>query len=175
MISFKVLSNVEQIIEAIGATEKQMTIAAMRALNKTAAWLKSQSTKQISTATNLQQKLIRKRLRMIKANQTSLIALMIARLHDIRASSLGAMKQTAKGAKAGKYGFSSAFVATMPNKYRSIFKRETKRSLPIEEITLPLEPTASNIIMELANTEVMQKFDRYFEHELSFILRGGRI
>ena len=166
-----VLSNIEQTIEAIGATERQMTIAAMRALNKTAAWLKSQSAKQISSATNIQQKLIRKRLRMIKANPSSLRALVIARLHNIKASSLGAMKQTTSGARVGRYSFSGAFVATMPNKYRSIFKRETKRSLPIEEITLPLEPTASNIIMELANTEVMEKFDRYFEHELNFVLR----
>lgn len=71
----------------------------------------------------------------------------------------------------GKYMFQSAFVATMPRGYTGIFKRKGKTALPIQEVTLLLEPEASKIIRGLIDNEVERVFEKYFGHELNFILQ----
>ena len=163
--------DIDQIIASMRVTESQVQLAAMRALNKTALWLKSQSVKEISAQKKLQQKIIRERLKLIKASKSSLKALVVASLYGIKASLLGSMRQTAIGAKAGKSQFTGAFVATMPTGHRGIFKRKTKSRLPIREVVLPLEPVASNIIKGFVDSGAGEKFIQYFRHELGFILK----
>jgi hypothetical protein len=80
-------------------------------------------------------KLIRKRLQIIKANRNSLKALVRVGLFGIKSAKLGSMRQTRTGATLGKYVFQSAFVATMPRGYASIFKRKDKTALPIHTHT----------------------------------------
>jgi hypothetical protein len=165
------LGSIHQITETIAATESHLITAAYRALNKTALWLKTQSVREISSQKRIQQKLIRERLRIVKANRNSLKSLVIASLYGIKASKLGRMHQTSKGAKAGNYEFSGAFIAKMPMGHIGIYKRKTKRRLPIKELTVPLEPVASNIIKAFVDTDAAKKFNEYFRHELKFILR----
>lgn len=163
--------DIDQIIAAMRGTESQVQLAAMRALNKTALWLKSKSVKEISAQKKLQQKIIRDRLNVIKASTSSLKALVVASLYGIKASLIGNMRQTSTGAKAGKSQFTGAFVATMPTGHRGIFKRKTKSRLPIREVVLPLEPVASNIIKGFVDSGAGEKFIQYFRHELGFILK----
>jgi hypothetical protein len=54
--------DIDRIISQMHGTEAQVKLASMRALNKTALWLKSQSVKEISAQKKLQQKIIRERL-----------------------------------------------------------------------------------------------------------------
>ncbi|MDA0938795.1 MAG: phage tail protein, partial [Proteobacteria bacterium] len=119
-----IYGDIDQIIKQMHGTEAQVKLASMRALNKTALWLKSQSVKEISTQKKLQQKIIRERLKLVKASKSSLKALVVASLYGIKASLLGSMRQTAIGAKAGKSQFTGAFVATMPTGHWGIFKRK---------------------------------------------------
>jgi hypothetical protein len=163
--------DIDQIIRQMRGTESQVQVAAMRALNKTALWLKSQSVKEISTQKKLQQKIIRDRLNIIKASKSSLKALVVASLYGIKASLIGNMRQTSTSAKAGKMEFKGAFVATMPTGHRGIFKRKRASRLPIREVVLPLEPVASNIIKGLVDSGTADKFIQYFRHELGFILK----
>lgn len=165
--------DIDQIIRQMRGTESQVQVAAMRALNKTALWLKSQSVKEISTQKKLQQKIIRDRLNIIKASKSSLKALVVASLYGIKASLIGNMRQTSTSAKAGKMEFKGAFVATMPTGHRGIFKRKRASRLPIREVVLPLEPVASNIIKGLVDSGTADKFIQYFRHELGFILKGS--
>ncbi|MDA0910767.1 MAG: phage tail protein [Proteobacteria bacterium] len=129
--------DINQIIAAMRGTESQVQLAAMRALNKTALWVKSQSVKEISAQKKLKQKIIRDRLNVIKASTSSLKALVVASLYGIKASLLGNMRQTSTGAKAGKMEFKGAFVATMPTGHRGIFKRKraSKLSYPRSRTT----------------------------------------
>ena len=64
--------DIDQIISQMQGTEAQVKLASMRALNKTALWLKSQSVKEISAQKKLQQKIIHERLKLVKARKSSL-------------------------------------------------------------------------------------------------------
>ncbi|WP_395460370.1 phage tail protein [Wolbachia endosymbiont (group B) of Myelois circumvoluta] len=157
-----------EVIESVNAKRKKIELAIVRALNRTALWLKSQAAKEISEEKKIKLTVMRKRLRILKARTSSLEVLVRANLYDIRASSIGIMRETRRGAKIGKHEFIGAFTATMPRGYKGAFKREGKTALPIKEVKLPLEPEASRIIENLVNYEVEKVFRKFFECELSY-------
>ncbi len=162
-------NNINEIICNIERKEQKIKLAAIKALNKTAIWLKSKAAKEISEE---KKSLIRKRLRIFKAKTSRLDVLMRANLYDIRASEVGKMKQTRKGAKVGKHEFIGAFTAKMPRGNSGVFRREGRKALPIQEVKLGLEPEASKIIKELVNYETEGIFEKYFERELNYITRN---
>lgn len=166
MFNIKTRNNISQIISNIDNYGSKVRLATTRALNKTALWLKAQAAKEISKEKQIKLNLIRKRLRIFKAKTSRLDVLIRANLYDIRASSLGKMKQTKIGAKAGKHQFIGAFTAVMPRGYKGAFKREGKMALPIQEVKLPLEPESSRIIEELVNYEVEKVFEKFLQREL---------
>ncbi len=160
MFNIEVNENIERIIHNIDANKAKIELAAVRALNKTALWLKSQAVREISEEKQIRLKVIRKRLRIIKARKSTLKVLIRAYLYDVRMRNI-------KQAKI-RTAFNDAFMATMPRGYRGIFKREGKIALPIQEVKLPLEPEASRIIENLVNYEVERIFEKYFTHELFY-------
>ncbi|APR98991.1 phage tail protein [Wolbachia endosymbiont of Folsomia candida] len=164
-------NDTNQTIKDINATEQQVRLAAVRALNKTALWLKSQAAKEISEEKQIKLTVVRKRLRIIKARASTLEVIIKANLYAARASSLGSMRQTKMGTKAGKYMFDNAFIATMPEGHRGIFKRKGRAALPIQEVKLPLEPEASKIVKELVNYEVEAIFEKFLQRELNYIAK----
>ncbi|WP_333024115.1 hypothetical protein [Wolbachia endosymbiont of Pentidionis agamae] len=58
-------NDINQIIKDINATEQQVRLAAVRALNKTALWLKSHAAKEISEEKQIKLMIMRKRLRKL--------------------------------------------------------------------------------------------------------------
>jgi len=161
-------NEIDNIITAIEASKNQLEVALMRALNKTALWVKSQSVKEIAKEKLLKQKIIRNRLQVLKANRKQLIAKVLASLHGVKANQMGSMRQTKTGAKAGKRHFKGAFVATMPSGHTGIYKRKSRRKLPIREVVFPLEPIASSIIKAITNEKAAQKFTKLLAHEIKF-------
>ncbi|WP_341820705.1 phage tail protein [Wolbachia endosymbiont (group A) of Myopa testacea] len=160
MFNIEVNENIERIIHNIDANKAKIELAAVRALNKTALWLKSQAVREISEEKQIRLKVIRKRLRIIKARKSTLKVLIRAYLYDVRMRNI-------KQAKI-RTAFNDAFMATMPRGYHGILKREGKTALPIQEVKLPLEPEASRIIENLVNYEVERIFEKYFTHELFY-------
>ncbi|WP_264688346.1 phage tail protein [Wolbachia endosymbiont (group A) of Sympetrum striolatum] len=160
MFNIEVNENIERIIHNIDVNKAKIELAAVRALNKTALWLKSQAVREISEEKQIRLKVIRKRLRIIKARKSTLKVLIRAYLYDVRMRNI-------KQAKI-RTAFNDAFMATMPRGYRSIFKRVGRTALPIQEVKLPLEPEASRIIENLVNYEVERIFEKYFTHELFY-------
>lgn len=166
------MAGVRQEIEASTA---QLTRAMRRALTKTARWLQSQSVKALAQEKNLPQKLLRRRLSLLSAKRhpssQGLVAYLVANLVGVRASDLGALRQTAAGAKAGSRLFKGSFVATMPHGHRGVYRRKTRQPLPIQEQRVSLEPVASTLILALLNEQAMAHFQRVFDHELTFATR----
>ncbi|MBV0900043.1 MAG: phage tail protein [Wolbachia endosymbiont of Fragariocoptes setiger] len=171
MFDIKTSNNIDEVISYIGRQKQKIKLAVIKALNKTALWLKSQAAKEISEEKRIKLNLIRKRLRIFKAKTRRLDVLIRANLYDIRASAIGKIQKTRKGTKAGKHQFMGAFMATMPRGYRGVFKREGKTSLPIEEIKLPLKPEGSRIMKDLVNYEVEKVFEKFLQRELDYILK----
>lgn len=164
------MANVRQEIEA---TTGQRTRAMRRALNKTARWLQGQSVKAIGPDKQIPAKLLRRRLSVLKAQRQgeSLTAYLVANLVGVRACDLGHLRQTARGAKAGKRFFQGSFVARMPQGHRGAYRRTTGASLPIREERVSLEPEASSVILALLHEKAMARFERVFAHELEFASR----
>ncbi|WP_264328461.1 phage tail protein [Wolbachia endosymbiont (group A) of Andrena hattorfiana] len=165
-INVEVSGSIEKVMQSIDAERKKVEKATMRALNKTANWLKSKAAKEISEEKKTKLTIMRKRLRIFKARTSRLEVLIRANLYDMRASFIGSMRQTKRGTKIGKHEFIGAFTATMPRGNSGVFRREGRKALPIQEVKLELEPEASKIIKELVNYETEGIFEKCFEREL---------
>ena len=163
--------NIGNIIADFRATEKQVVVASLRSLNKTALWLRTQATREISKNRRITQKIVRERLRILKASRRQLRSQVLARLGGVTATKVGKPRQIRKGAKVKHYEFPGAFVATMPGGHTGIYKRKRKTRLPIRELTVPLEPESSEIIERFLDNGVMQSFEVLFERELKFLVQ----
>nr|WP_265042341.1 phage tail protein [Wolbachia endosymbiont (group B) of Melanostoma mellinum] len=161
-------NNINEIISNIERKEQKIKLAAIKALNKTALWLKAQAAKEISEEKQIKLSLIRKRLRIFKSKTSRLEVLIRANLYDIRASAIGKIQKTRRGSKVGKHEFIGGFAAVMPKGNSGIFKREGRAALPIKEVKLPLEPEASKVMRDLVNYEVEKVFTKFFERQLSY-------
>ncbi|WP_353279580.1 MULTISPECIES: phage tail protein [unclassified Wolbachia] len=168
MFDIKTSNNINEIISNVERKEQKIKLAAIKALNKTALCLKAQAAKEISEEKKIKLTVMRKRLLIFKAKAGRLEVLIRANLYDVRASSIGSMRETKRGTKTGNHEFIGAFTATMPRGYKGAFKREGRAALPIKEVKLPLEPEASRIIGNLVNYEVEKVFTKFFERELSY-------
>ncbi|WP_341823078.1 phage tail protein [Wolbachia endosymbiont (group A) of Clivina fossor] len=171
MFDIKISNNINEIISNIERKEQKIKLAAIKALNRTALWLKAQAAKEISEEKKIKLSLIRKRLRIFKAKTSRLEVLIRANLYDIRASTIGKIQKTRRGSKVGKHEFIGGFAAVMPKGNSGIFKREGRAALPIKEVKLPLEPEGSRIIKDLVDYESERVFEKYFKHELNYILK----
>ncbi|MGL9762869.1 MAG: phage tail protein [Wolbachia sp.] len=158
-----------EIVYNIDEKEQKVKLAAIKALNKTALWLKAQAAKEISEEKKIKLTIMRRRLRIFKAKTSRLDVLIRANLYDIRASTIGKIQKIRRGSKVGKHEFIGGFAAVMPKGNSGIFKREGRAALPIKEVKLPLEPEASRIIGNLVNYEVEKVFKKFFHRELSDI------
>nr|WP_264954195.1 phage tail protein [Wolbachia endosymbiont (group A) of Endotricha flammealis] len=157
-------NNINEIVYNIDEKEQKVKLAAIKALNRTALWLKAQAAKEISEE---KKSLIRKRLRIFKAKTSRLEVLVRANLYDIRASTISKIQKTRRGSKVGKHEFIGGFAAVMPKGNSGMFKREGRAVLPIKEVKLSLEPEASRIIRNLVNYEVEEVFERFFERDIT--------
>nr|WP_264705172.1 phage tail protein [Wolbachia endosymbiont (group A) of Gymnosoma rotundatum] len=163
MFNIKTSNNINEIISNIDGKEQKVKLAAIKALNRTALWLKAKAAKEISEEKKIKLSLIRKRLRIFKAKTSRLEVLIRANLYDIRASAIGKIQKTRRGSKVGKYEFIGGFAAVMPKGNSGMFKREGRAALPIKEVKLPLEPEGSRIIKDLVNYESERVFEKYFK------------
>ena len=158
------------------AAEKHTEIAAFRALNKTARWLRTKTIRSVSQQTGLQQKLIRERLHMLKASRKQLKAHLVSKDSYIPAHKLGRLKQTATGARAGKFHYEGAFVAEMPSTgHMSVFKRKRKDRLPIRQMGFYFGGVTGRTWEEdVLDKQITERFEHFFEHELNFLLSKQR-
>ncbi|AOV87463.1 tail protein [Wolbachia endosymbiont of Drosophila incompta] len=171
-MNIEVTDNINKVIENVNAERKKVEKAAVRALNKTALWLKTQAAKEISEEKKIKLTVMRKRLRIFKAKTSRLDVLMRANLYDIRVSAIGKMRQTRKGAKVGKHKFIGGFMATQTRKGAKVGKHKFIGGfMATQEVKLGLEPEASKIIKELVNYETEGIFEKYFERELNYIVK----
>jgi len=170
VFTIDVEGSVDKIIADFNTAPEKASLAAVRALNKTAFWLRTHAGSDISKEIHLPKKLVMERLKVIKAIRTKLQAAVTAKLYGVQANKVGTMRQNKTGSKVGSYEFPGAFIATMPSGHTSIYKRKRQARLPIQEMTVPLEPMASEIIEHYLDRKVMQRFEVVFRQELNFLM-----
>jgi hypothetical protein len=171
-LEIRTIQGMEKIIDAIAITEKAAKRVTVRALNDTAKWLKANASKEIAKETGVPSAFMKRRffIRKAIAHQldTPVISTISVNLYDVRAKNLGPLQQLAPGAKAGKFMFDGAFVATMKAKRgTSIYKRKGKPRFPVSEMGVEIKTKAEPIIERLVN-EAPTVYDKRFQHLLDF-------
>jgi hypothetical protein len=161
-------SQIEKIVGSINALPEQVNQAAIFALNRTAEWMKSQVSKNVSAEKRLKLKLIRDRIAIARANRKNLRSLLNCNFRGILARDLGSMRQTPVGAKAGGQLFPGSFIASLkPGAKTGIYRRKTKKRFPVRSVTIPIFDEATKIIEGLVGNEARSVFEKRFRHEIS--------
>lgn len=111
------------VLRAFKTLPGEVNKAEIRALNKTAAWVKTQAARETSQAAKVAVSVVRNRIRILRADKRRAFAKVWYGLNPIPARLLGRVRSTKTGARAGRYNFPGAFVATMPSGATSVFKR----------------------------------------------------
>lgn len=173
-ISVTVFPDIDHTVQAIEATPTQLQRAAVRALNKTARWLRSRIIKETAEQLDIKQSLIRKSLVLVRARRGSVQAKVGQRKRSgaLNAIYLGQARQQASGVRVARRQFDKAFIATMPTGLTGIFRRKPNASrLPIMPVQIVITGKMAEVMEKLAELPARNQFNKIFERELRFILR----
>lgn len=176
MIDLAITSNTSQTEKALKAYAKRAPVALMRALNRGITGARTVMVREIARDTGMKSKDVRDALTMRLATpdrlQTRLAAsLKRVPLIDFKGKSLATgVSFRTRGAKRGgvTVRLPSAFIATMSNSHRGIFKRRGRKRLPIKEL---FGPSLGHVFLKYKPAAVArgrELFQTNLEHELAF-------
>lgn len=150
-------------MQSIDAEGREIGPATVRALNKTAQWLKSEGIKRVSKERKIPRKVIRNKLIVCKASRKRLRSIVKLTSEWVKVAKLGSIKQTKIGAKVGNTIYEGTFKALMRSG-QGVFRRRYVTSLPVDEIEVNTH--ACKIIKELAESKVEKVFEEYFHQQM---------
>lgn len=189
MIQISVKTDISKALEKIGSiTDKVKNKAIVRAVNKTAAQVKVQASREIRDAGyNMKVSKIKQAIFIKRAGASDLIAVVKATGKPIGLINYGA-RQTKAGVsvqvKNGRKVIKGAFVATMPNGHKGVFMRKGAghkhvmqkgkmvwSGLPIDELFGPSIPSAfmNKVVQDALLAAVHDKFPRLLKHEIEYL------
>jgi hypothetical protein len=117
-----------------GLSAAAMQAAWRRTLRKTAAWIKSQTGKEVSGATRIPQKVIKSRMYFfLRSADTGKVWL---GLNPVEAHRLGTVAKTRKGMRAGRTTFEGAWQQTKARPDGPLYRRTGKARSPFEVVTV---------------------------------------
>lgn len=156
---------------ALTATEKQLKVALVRALNKTARWMRIQIARDCADELKVRVKDINAGLITLKASASSPQSGVGLKPSAgvIKASQLGSAQQNSGGVRAGRHDWPHAFIASMPSGHRGVFRRRGPSRLPISEVQLVVTGRMAKIMERLSQGPAMQRFENIFERELCYL------
>lgn len=173
MINLQIDSaQLDRMAQDIAGTEQQIRQALNSTLRKMAAWVRTRSVKGLSEELQIQQKLIRRRLRLLKVKQTTAgpqVTLWYG-LDKMALIYLQAKRTSSGVSAAGGRNVSGAFIAKGPAGGRQVFKRRGAARLPIAKQGADIEQPADQFLQsKLINASAFEsQFFKTFEHELSW-------
>lgn len=174
--------SLRDLVDEVGATEKQAKFALSRALRRTAATLRKMSEKGFKSELDLKKiAYIRKRLKSIKFRKASLDGFGLwYGLNDLPVSMMrGSVRnQRPRGAtwsgKVGTFTYKNGFVVSGANgRGRSIYYRETKARLPIEEARAPIKDRMDIYIEDEIFVKVEEIFWKHFTQDITARAKFG--
>ena len=159
------------------ATEHQLQTAAIRALNKTARWLRTHVASDTAKQLNIPVGLVKAGLVSIRARQSQPTAGVALKKSGatIKASKLGSPQQTQRGVRTGRKHWNYAFIGTQHHSGRqAVFRRRGKARLPIRELSIVVTGAMSEVMEYLADGAAMRQFNKIFEHELRYLMQTSK-
>ncbi|WGS50846.1 phage tail protein [Paraburkholderia sp. D15] len=176
MDALKVEIDTAQVTAALqGLSASAMQAAWRRTLRKTAAWIKSQTGKEVSKGTLIPQKVIRKRLYFfMRSADTGKVWL---GLNPVEAHRLGSVRETKKGIRAGRFTFDGAWRQTKAKPDGPIYRRTGKSRTPFEVVTVDWSKTgdpAFRRAAQLCEERLMTILKQEVNYEIQKALGGVR-
>lgn len=158
-------------VKDLSATQTQVRRALNTTMGKMAVWLRTRAMRGLSEELQIQQKVMRRRLKTFRLRHSSSgseITVWFG-LNQIALIYLGA-RETKTGVTAGAHVRKGAFIAKGRGGNMQVFKRTSKSRLPIEKQTLPIEDKANVYIQDnlIGTDEFDVQFFKIFEHELQW-------
>ena len=170
MSQISVQKQIDKIIDDINALPEQVQQATIFSLNRTAEWLKSHVSQEISKEKRIKLKLVRDKIAMIRANKRNLNAQLACNFRSILVRDLENVKQTPVGVRAGGKIYPHAFIATLKKGGRAgVYRRKGKERFPVKSVTIPIFDNAVKVIENLLGKEAKEVFEKRFLHEIKRI------
>lgn len=169
-LDVRTIHGAETIIDALDLTAKAARKVTVRALNDTARWFKANAGKEVAKATGVPSTVLKKRffIRKPSYNGLPVSATISVNLYDIKAKDLGRLAQLARGARAGKFLFDGAFVATMNAKRgQSVYQRKTRQRFPVKEMGVEIKTKAEPVLEQLLRVTPAY-YEQRFTHQMNF-------
>lgn len=182
----RVRSDMKQFQHAMKEQPKLLRKAQSMALNKTMPKVMTSARRDASSATGIQQKVIRPRFRFkgrLKATADRLEAVIILDARPIPAHHIGAARQNRSGVKVGKKQFPGAFLApAMGSSKTMVFERYGQprkmtagnyvgqRKQPIRRIGVSIEKEAEAATRKALNTIGVLEYPRELERAINLQL-----
>jgi hypothetical protein len=171
MAGFELSFNVSgwaEVDRALADMPRRLDLAAARALRKTANWLRTHSTREISRELRITQSPIRHRYQ-IHSNATAKEVKLWVGLRPIGVHYLGTPKQTPTGVAVGHRNYDDAFISPMRSTQRLVFRRKGRERLPIEKVTEDWEGEGLGAL-ERWERRAQVRFFELFEQEARYAL-----
>lgn len=163
-----------RLVQDLAATEKQAQRALNSTLRKMAAWLRTRSMRGLSKELELQQRILRRRLKAAKLRVSgggSEITVWFG-LNPVGLVYLQAKQGSSGVAAAGGRFVKSAFIAKTPGGGSQVFKRMGRARLPVAAQAADVQQPAENYIAHDAlGAQFDAQFWKTFEHELQWQTR----
>ncbi|WP_441228012.1 phage tail protein [Tardiphaga sp. 20_F10_N6_6] len=166
---------IQEVISDLNATEQQTERALKSTLVKMAAWLKTRSIRGLSQALEIQQKLLRRRLKTFKLRKSG-DGQSITVWYGLDQIALIYMrpKKRARGVSAdGNRYVPGGFIAKGRNGAQQVFKRRGKERLPLDKETAAIQDQANTFLEDklIGAQEFETQFMKVFERELKWRTR----
>lgn len=175
MLVLEINANSEVWDQALTLTQQQFKTAAIRALNKTARWLRTQVTSDTAKQLKLNVSTIKRGLVLLRARPNQPIATVALKRSGavIKARTLGALQQTSRGVRTGRKHWDGAFIANKPSSSRqAVFRRRGKARLPIQELHIVVTDAMSDVMHHLSEGSAVKQFDKIFHQEINYLLKN---
>lgn len=155
--------------------QNKIKLATVRALNKTARWLRTDISRNTAKDLNINVSLIRNNIKIQRAKRRNLEAVvgLDSRSGVINAFDLGTARQDSCGVRVGRRRFDRAFIARMNNGHTGVFRRKGKERLPINEVYLVITGKLAKQLEKMEDGKGTRQFQKVFERELLFLTRAN--
>ena len=143
------IDKINKIIDDLSLMPDQVQKASIWALNRTTEWLKVRTSQEISKEKRIKLKLIRDKIKIMKADRRNPKSFLSCNFRDIPIIELGRVHQNMVGTSVNGVTFPHAFIATIQKGGRqNVYRRTTKKRFPVKVVGIPIYEEA----MEIVNT-----------------------
>jgi hypothetical protein len=157
--------------EILNRAQRQLDLAAARALRKTAQWLRTHSTREIAKTLGIVQSPVRHRYNIFSQATGNQVKVWVG-LQPISVHYLGNPKQTATGVAVGHRTYDDAFISQVKNGPAMVWRRKGRERLPLVRVTEDWEGPALDLLGRWEK-RAQARFVELFEQEARYALKSS--